>query len=59
MPRKTKQRVKVIRPNKPEARDEGLRLIPLGGKLEQQDTKLQHYMKLADLALAKSAGNKK
>ena len=42
----TKQRVKVIRPNKPEARDEGPRLLPLD-KLEQQNSKLQHYVKLA------------
>ena len=54
----TKQRVKVIRPNKPEARDEGPRLLPLD-KPEQQDSKLQHYIKLADLALAKRAPAKK
>lgn len=48
----TKQRVKVIRLSKTEARDEGPRLLPLD-KLEQQDSKLQHYIKLADLALAK------
>ncbi len=51
MLRKTKQRVKVVRPNKPEARDEDPRLIS-ADRLEQQNTKLQHYMKLADLALA-------
>ena len=55
MPGRAKQRVKVVRPNKPEARDEGPRLLPLPDKLEQQDSKLEHYMKLADLALGKRA----
>ncbi len=53
MPPKSKQRVKVVRPHKPEARDEGPRLLPLPDKMEQQDSKLQHYIKLADLALGK------
>ena len=50
--------MKVIRPNKPEARDEGPRLLPLPEKVETQDTKLQHYMKLADLALSKRVAPK-
>jgi hypothetical protein len=53
-----KRAVKVIRPNKPEARDEGPRLLPLREKVETQDTKLQHYMKLADLALSKRVAPK-
>ncbi len=44
--------MKVIRPNKPEARDEGPRLLPLPEeKPEQQNSKLQHYINLADVAL--------
>jgi CO dehydrogenase/acetyl-CoA synthase alpha subunit len=47
-----KRAVKVIRPNKREARDEGPRLLPLpDDKPEHQNSKLQHYMNLADQAL--------
>jgi hypothetical protein len=47
-----KRAVKVIRPNNPEARDEGPRLLPLPGPpSEHQTSKLQHYMKVADQAL--------
>jgi hypothetical protein len=47
-----KRAVKVIRPNKPEARDEGPRLLPLpNDKPEHQNSKLQHCMNLADQAL--------
>lgn len=47
-----KRAVKVIRPNKAEARDEGPRLLPLPEQQsEQQGSKLQHYMNLADQAL--------
>jgi hypothetical protein len=50
MPRK--RAVTVIRPNRPEARDEGPRLLPLPeDKHEHQNSKLQHYMNLADQAL--------
>ena len=48
----SRKRVKVIRPNKPAARDEGPRLLPLPEeKPEQHNSKLQHYMILADIAL--------
>lgn len=44
--------VKVIGSNKPEARDEGPRLMPLPDERpEQQNSKLQHYVNLADVAL--------
>ena len=59
MAQKSRQRVQVIRPNKPEAHDEGPRLLPLPDKLEHQDTKVQHYMKLADLALQRTHPQKK
>jgi hypothetical protein len=51
MGRKNKQRVQVIRPEEAEAHDEGPRLIPLPEGIGQQNAKLQHYIKLADLAL--------
>lgn len=45
-------RVKVLRPYKEEARDEGPRLIPLGTpRHEMPSEKIEHYMKLADIAL--------
>ncbi len=55
-----KQAVKPIPPTKPEARDEGPRLIPLEDEDEkmQHAEKLRHYMRLADLALAHPADNK-
>lgn len=56
---KSRQRVQVIRPNKPEAHDEGPRLLPLPDKVEHQDTKFQHYMKLADLALQTGPAKRK
>jgi CO dehydrogenase/acetyl-CoA synthase alpha subunit len=53
-----KRAVKVIRPNKPEARDEGPRLLPLPeDKPEHQNSKLQHYMNLADQALGTKKKN--
>ena len=52
MARLTKRVVKVIRPERKEARDEGPRLIPLEEKsFDQQGSKLQHYINLADIAL--------
>ncbi len=51
VPNRAKHRVQVLRPNKPEAHDEGPRLLPLPDKIEQHNTKIQHYMKLANLAL--------
>ena len=49
-----KRAVKVIRPNKPEARDEGPRLLPLpDDKPEHQNSKFQHYINLADQALGR------
>jgi hypothetical protein len=52
--------VKPVRPSKPEARDEDPRLIPLADKEEtlQHAQKLNHYIKLADLALAQPTKNK-
>ncbi len=49
--RRTKRAPNVIRatPNKPEARDEGPRLIPLGN--EYQDAKTEYYLRLSNLAL--------
>ncbi len=56
MQKKPKQRrikrapnVKRVSPNKPEARDEGPRLIPLGN--EYQDAKTEYYLRLSNLAL--------
>ncbi len=50
--RRRERAVKVIRSNKAEARDEGPRLLPLPEeKPENQNSKLQHYMNLADVAL--------
>jgi hypothetical protein len=48
--RKTKTSVKIVPPTKPEARDEGPRLLPLERK-QQPDSKLQHYMDVANIAL--------
>ena len=52
--------VKIVRPEQPEARDEGPRLIPL--KEADADyihtTKIAHYMKLADIALKSPRANK-
>jgi hypothetical protein len=45
-----KSAVKVIPPHAPEARDEGPRLLPLERK-QHPDSKLQHYMDLANIAL--------
>lgn len=59
MAQKSRQRVQVIRSNKPEAHDEGPRLLPLPDKVEHQDTKFQHYIKLADLALQTGPGKRK
>jgi hypothetical protein len=42
--------VKIIPPTKPEARDEGPRLLPLERK-PQPESKLEHYMSLANIAL--------
>jgi hypothetical protein len=55
VPRKSKGKiekfaVKITPPNAPEARDEGPRLLPLERK-PQPDSKLQHYMELANIAL--------
>jgi hypothetical protein len=55
VPRKRKRKieksaVKVSPPHAPEARDEGPRLLPLERK-PQPDSKLQHYMELANIAL--------
>jgi hypothetical protein len=45
--------VKVIPPTEAEARDEGQRLLPLE-RQQQPDSKLEHYMNLAKIALGKS-----
>jgi hypothetical protein len=55
VPRKRKRKieksaVKIIPPHAPEARDEGPRLHPLERK-PQPDSKLQHYIELANIAL--------
>lgn len=56
--RRGKRAVKVIRPNKPEARDEGPRLLPLPAEQpEHQSSKLQHYINLADQALGTKKKN--
>lgn len=49
---KRKVKVRVLRPENKEARDEGPRLIPFGEpRHDQHSDKLQHYVKLADIAL--------
>lgn len=52
--------VKPIPPSKPQAHDEGARLVPLADeKQKAQDAeKLSHYMRLADLALARPTKEK-
>jgi len=56
--RQGKRVVKVIRSNKPEARDEGPRLLPLREETpEHQSSKLQHYVNLADQALGTKKKN--
>lgn len=56
-PRPTRKRVankvKIARPEQPEARDEGPRLIPLpdADPNREHTGKLQHYINLADIAL--------
>jgi hypothetical protein len=54
VPRRRKL-MKPIPPTKPEARDEGPRLLPLPDEDEkvQNAQKLSHYMRLADLALSR------
>jgi hypothetical protein len=53
-----KRAIKVIGPNEPEARDEGPRLLPLSeDRPEHQNSKLQHYMNLADQALGTKKKN--
>jgi len=58
-----KRVVRLIQPEKPEARDEGPRLLPLEERQKESESRLQHYMDLANLALApkkkKSNGQKK
>ena len=53
MPRTKKQAVKIVRPEQPESRDEGPRLLPLkeASSDDMHTAKLQHYIKLADIAL--------
>ena len=48
-----KHTVKIVRPDEPEARDEGPRLLPLHEREpdDMHSTKLKHYIKLADIAL--------
>ncbi len=48
-PGKRASNVKRVSPNKPEARDEGPRLIPLGN--EYRDAKTEYYLRLSNLAL--------
>jgi len=55
-PRSTRRRtvkVRVSRPEQPEARDEGPRLLPLPDpdRNTEHTGKLQHYINLADIAL--------
>ncbi len=56
MPKKAKKtrtkgatNVKRVSPNKPEARDEGPRLLPLGK--EYHDAKMEYYLRLSNVAL--------
>ena len=51
MPRRRDQRGKITRPSQEAARDGGPRLIPLD-EAQPSDSRLQHYTKLADIALA-------
>jgi hypothetical protein len=54
MPKTVKRAVKIIRPEREEARDEGPRLIPLD-EVKPSDSRLQHCIRLADIALGKGA----
>jgi hypothetical protein len=42
--------VEVFRPDQPEARDEGPRLLPLSEE-QASNSRLEHYIRLADIAL--------
>jgi hypothetical protein len=45
--------VRLIPPTKPEARDEGPRLIPWDAKPKHEQTRLEYLTDLADIALGK------
>ena len=45
--------VPLIPPTKPEARDEGPRLIPWDGKTKHEQTRLEYLTDLADIALGR------
>jgi hypothetical protein len=53
--RHKKRTVKIMRPEQKEARDEGPRLLPLEDA-KPSDSRLQHYIKLADVALKHRLG---
>jgi hypothetical protein len=48
--KKAKKRVELLPPSADAARDEGPRLIPLGGRAKEP-SRLEHYLDLADTAL--------
>ncbi len=56
MPSRKKQfDVPKLPPHRPEARDEGRRLIPLDGEVEHPaESRLNHYVQLANRALGLS-----
>jgi len=57
-PRRKRRRVRAIPPSKPEARDEGPRLLPL--EVEQRaESRLDHYIKLANVALGLQRGDQR
>jgi hypothetical protein len=56
LPKPHKKRVRrtaahKVHPSKPEARDEGPRLIPLDNKQSDKTSRLEYYLRLADAAL--------
>jgi hypothetical protein len=53
MSSKRKNRVRIIPPHQPEARDEGPRLLPLKDSKEEQSRhdELGYYVQLANIAL--------
>ena len=55
--RKSRPNVKVVRPEEPEARDEGPRLIPLPED-QRGESRVNHYITLANLALGVPSSNR-
>lgn len=55
--RKPRPNVRVVRPEEPEARDEGPRLIPLPED-QRGESRVNHYIALANLALGIPSRNR-